>query len=416
MSAYSNVATATTQTPPDTEPPTAPSGLTANDTSSTAVTLAWTNSTDNVGVVSYLIERCQGAGCTAFAQIATSASGYNDSGLAPSTIYKYRVRASDAANNLSAYSNIATATTQAPPDTEAPSAPSALAATAASGSTVNLAWTASTDNVGVSNYLIERCEGAGCTAFAQIATATTASFGDAGLTNGTTYRYRVRATDAAGNLSGYSNIATVTTTDTQAPSTPGSFSGTAPSSSQVSLTWTAATDNVGVAGYRVTRNGSLIATVTTLVYTDSGLTASTTYLYTVDAVDAAGNASTPASTTVTTQAVSSGPVVLASDDFNRANGGPGAGWTVIDSDPQIVAQHVQEPNTRDGNDSIAIYTGRTWPADQYSQVTVLAASLHQGASAVVRAKIDTVVEMYFRVRRRSAWPGCASGPREVRDA
>ncbi len=88
-------------------------------------------------------------------------------------------------------------------------------------------------------------------------------------------------------------------------------------------------------------------------------------------------------------------MVLASDDFNRANGGPGAGWTVIDSDPQIVAQHVQEPNTRDGNDSIAIYTGRTWPADQYSQVTVLAASLHQGASAVVRAKIDPVIEMYF---------------------
>ncbi len=156
-------------------------------------------------------------------------------------------------------------------------------------------------------------------------------------------------------------------TDTQAPSAPGSFSGSAPSSSQVLLTWTAATDNVGVTAYRVARNGSLIATVTALSYADSGLTASTTYLYTVVAIDAAGNASTPASTTVTTQAVSSGPVVLASDDFNRANGGPGAGWTVIDSDPQIVAQHVQEPNTRDGNDSIAIYTGRTWPADQYDR-------------------------------------------------
>ena len=74
-------------------------------------------------------------------------------------------------------------------------------------------------------------------------------------------------------------------------------------------------------------------------------------------------------------------MVLASDDVNRANGGPGPGWTVIDSDPQIVNQKVQEPNTQDGNDSIAIYTGRTWPADHYSQVTVLAASLHQGAAS-----------------------------------
>ena len=127
----------------------------------------------------------------------------------------------------------------------------------------------------------------------------------------------------------------------------------------MSLTWTAAIDNVGVTGYRVTRDGGLIATVTTLSYADSGLAASTSYLYTVVAIDAAGNASVAASTSVTTLAAGSGPVVLASDDFNRANGGPGTGWTVIDSDPRIVNQHIQEPNAHDGNDSIAIYTGRT---------------------------------------------------------
>ena len=395
LSAYSNIATTTTDARPDTEAPTTPGGLTATAVSSTEITLAWTDSTDDVGVVNYLIERCQGAGCSAFAQIAVSGSGYTDSGLVPSTSYTYRVRASDAAGNVSGYSNLATATPPMPPDTESPSEPGALTATAASGTAITLAWTGSTDNVGVTDYLIERCQGGGCTAFAQIATATTAGFSDAGLTDATTYRYRVRATDDAGNLSGYSNIATATTADTQAPSAAGSFTGTASSSNQVSLTWTAAIDNVGIAGYRVSRDGNLIATVTALSYVDSGLAASTAYLYAVVAVDGAGNTSAAASTSVTTPAESSGPVVLASDDFNRADGGPGQGWTVIDSDPRIVGQRVQEFFASDGNDSIAIYTGRTWAADQYSQVTVLAASPHSGASAVVRAKNDPNIEMYF---------------------
>src|SRR5262249_50857591 len=91
--------------------------------------------------------------------------------------------------------------------TPAPSAPRAPAATAPTASQVNLSWTASSDNVAVSNYLIESCQGAGCTNFAQIATSTTPSFSNTGLTSGTSYSYRVRATDAAGNLSAYSNTA-----------------------------------------------------------------------------------------------------------------------------------------------------------------------------------------------------------------
>ena len=65
---------------------------------------------------------------------------------------------------------------------------------------MNLAWTASTDNVGVSGYRVERCQGAGCSNFAQVATPAGTSFNDTGLQTGTSYSYRVRATDAAGNL------------------------------------------------------------------------------------------------------------------------------------------------------------------------------------------------------------------------
>src|SRR5205823_4145627 len=97
-----------------------------------------------------------------------------------------------AAANLSAYSNVATAAT---PDTQAPTAPTNLTA-AASASQINLSWTASTDNVAVTGYMVERCQGASCATFAQIATPTTTTFSDTGLGVGS-YSYRVRATDAA---------------------------------------------------------------------------------------------------------------------------------------------------------------------------------------------------------------------------
>src|SRR2546429_6677847 len=93
----------------------------------------------------------------------------SDTGLTASTSYSYRVRATDAANNLSAYSNTASASTPAPPDTTPPTAPANLTATAASASQINLARTASTDNVGVTSYRVEHCHAAGRSYFAQIA-------------------------------------------------------------------------------------------------------------------------------------------------------------------------------------------------------------------------------------------------------
>src|SRR5437016_574027 len=121
--------------------------------------------------------------------------------LTASTSYSYRVRATDAAGNLSAYSSTASASTPAPPDTTPPTAPANLTATAASASQINLAWTASTDNVGVTGYRVERCMGAACSNFAQISAPTATTFRVTGLTPFPSYSYRVRATDAAGNLS-----------------------------------------------------------------------------------------------------------------------------------------------------------------------------------------------------------------------
>ncbi|MBI3358012.1 MAG: fibronectin type III domain-containing protein [Nitrospirae bacterium] len=96
-------------------------------------------------------------------------------------------------------------------DTIVPTSPSSLTATSTSSSQINLSWTASTDNIGVTGYQIERCQGAGCTAFSQIATASATTYSNTGLSASTSYSYRTRATDAAGNVSGYSNTASAST-------------------------------------------------------------------------------------------------------------------------------------------------------------------------------------------------------------
>jgi len=104
-------------------------------------------------------------------------------------------------------------------DTTPTTAPSGLTATAVSTSQINLAWTAATDNVGVTGYFVERCQGSKCTAFAQVARVTTTTYSNSALAAATSYRYRVRATDAAGNLSGFSKTASATTLGSPPPST-----------------------------------------------------------------------------------------------------------------------------------------------------------------------------------------------------
>jgi len=183
--------------------------------------------------------------------------------------------------------------TSKPADLTPPSVPTGLTATAASSSQINLAWTASTDNVGVTTYRVFR---GGTLAV----TATTTSHSDTGLTAATTYTYTVSACDAVGNCSAKSASASATTPvanvgDTAAPAVPTGLTAEAVGSNQVNLSWAAATDDVAVTSYKVFRAGIQVATVTTTSYTDTGLTASTSYTYTASACDAAGNCSAQSS-------------------------------------------------------------------------------------------------------------------------
>ena len=81
--------------------------------------------------------------------------------------------------------------------------------------------------------------------------------------------------------------------DSTPPSIPGTPTAQVGSSSEISLTWTASTDNVGITGYSIFRNGAFIATTTTTNYQDATLAPLTTYTYTITARDAAGNESLP---------------------------------------------------------------------------------------------------------------------------
>src|SRR6266699_2224788 len=283
-SAQSTSASATTQTAPDTVPPSAPTGLTGTAVSPTQINLTWNASTDNVAVTSYQVYLNGGV-------MISNAPGtsFQHTGLTPGTTYTYRVSAADAVPNYSPWNDQpVSVTTPAAADTVAPSTPTGLLASAVSSSQINLTGTATTDNVGVTGYRVYR-------AGALLATLGAVSiYQNTGLTPSTTYSYTVQAFDAAGNASAQSVSASATTqaaADTTAPSTPTGLLASAVSSSQINLSWSASTDNVGVAGYKVFRNGVQITTTSALAYGNTGLSPATTYSFAVAAFNAAGNSS-----------------------------------------------------------------------------------------------------------------------------
>ncbi len=296
-SSYSNTASATTSS----NQSSAPSGLTATAVSSSQIDLAWTdNSTDETA---FTIERSESA-ASGFKHIGTvgaNVTTYQSRWLSSGTTYYFRVRAYTSSSGYTDYSNTASATTST--TTTLPAAPSGLSAAAASSSLINLAWTDNSSNE--SGFKIERSLSAS-SGFSQIAAvgAGTTSYQNGGLSASTTYYYRVCAYNAAGD-SANSNTASATTqagADTTPPSAPSGLSATAVSSTQINLGWTASSDNVGVAGYRVYRGGTLVGSTAGTSYSDTGLSPSTTYTYYVRALDAAGNISAASNTASATTA------------------------------------------------------------------------------------------------------------------
>lgn len=187
----------------DMTPPSAPSGVTTTALSATSVKVTWNAATDNTGVTGYYVLR---DGVVLVNTMDPVTLTYTDQSVVAGTSYSYTVIAYDANRNQSAPSAASNVTTPTLADTSAPSVPGGVTATAVSASQINVSWNASTDTggSGLKEYRVYRNEGL-------VGTITGTSFGDAGLTAGTTYNYKVTAVDGAGNVSSPSSVVAATT-------------------------------------------------------------------------------------------------------------------------------------------------------------------------------------------------------------
>ena len=299
------------QPPPiqDTTPPSVPGNLAVTGTTDTSVSLSWNASADTggSGLAGYRIYRDGSANAIA----TVSGPSFTDTNRSGSTTYSYTVRAYDNAGNQSAEAGPIDATTQSAPDSLAPTTPTDLVVSATTTTSVSLSWNASTDTggSGLAGYKVYR--GGVAT---PVATLTGTVYTDPGRVPGTSYSYTVRAYDNAGNESAEAGPVTGTTqapaADATPPSVPANLVVAGTTTTSVSLSWSESTDTggSGLAGYRIYRDGSAtpIASVSATGYTDTGRSPATSYTYTVQAFDNAGNQSAAAGpVTGTTAAITS---------------------------------------------------------------------------------------------------------------
>jgi len=217
----------------------------------------------------------------------TSGTSYQNTGLTPNTTYAYSVCTYDQAGNNSPQTAPLNVNTVPLPETTPPSVPTNVLPSGITSTSMLISWSASTDNVGVAGYRVYRNG-------TQVATVTSGtSYQNTNLTPATAYTYTVQAYDQAGNNSAQSSPVSATTlppTDTTPPSVPTNLVASGITSTTVTISWSASTDNIAVVGYRVYRNGTQVAATTPgTSYQDTNLTANMTYAYTVSAYDQASN-------------------------------------------------------------------------------------------------------------------------------
>ena len=314
---------------------TAPSGL--NATSNVmAIGLQSTDTCPGVET-GFRIERQIGSG--SFATLATVARGvttYSDTSVNTSNTYSYRVFALQSGYPDSAASNVAGPVTPQAAAT-IPAAPSGLTATAASSSQVNLAWIDNSNNE--TSFKIDRATNR---AFTQnlvtfTAAANSTGYSDTTVAASTTYYYRVYAANSAGN-STFSNSPNVTTPSASGstPLTPGNLQATAASTSEIDLTWTDNSNNE--TNFKIDRASDAgftqgLTTITAAAnatrYSDSTVTAGTTYYYRVRATNS--GVDSPNSNVFTINAatvLSVQNAMFSADGTGTLNDTAPTGWTV----------------------------------------------------------------------------------------
>lgn len=302
-------------TQPDAVAPSAPTNVTAGTVTGSSATITWTASTDNIGVTGYEIYR------DGVLKGTSATTSYTDTTVQPTTSYSYTVKAYDAAGNKSALSAALLLTTPAAANNSVTVyykqgyttpyihyRPAAGTWTTAPG----VAMPAS-EVTGYNKYTVNIGE------TTQLEVVFNNGSGTWDNNGGLNYKFNVGTwTFNAGTITAGAPSGVVV--DTQAPTAPTALTAGTATATAVPLTWTASTDNIGVTGYEVYRDGVLKGTTTTTSYTDQTAAASTTYAYTVKAYDAAGNKSAAsAALSVTTPAAGSNSVTIYYKNTNFTN-------------------------------------------------------------------------------------------------
>jgi Fibronectin type III domain len=285
---------------------TAPSGLAATATSNSAINLTWTGNGSNAAIHGYTYGYAANSSFSGanYNYVAGNGStGASKTGLSTATTYWFKIKAEGTSSDAfdSPYGTVITTTTT----------PASLAANVVSSSQINLSWAGNSGNSNIHGYTI------GCATNSSFSGAVyqyvsgngATSFNHTGLYAGTTYYYKIKAEGSTSDAydSAYTSYITATTTGA-APNAPSGLSASAVSSSQINLSWT---DNSGnETGFEIkratdsafTQNAVWVGNIQGTIYSDTGLSASTTYYYKVRAEGATQDSAYTASASATTDA------------------------------------------------------------------------------------------------------------------
>lgn len=278
-------------------------------------------------------------------------------------------------------------------DTQAPTAATNLAVTGTTSNTVSLSWSAATDNIAVTSYDIYMNGVFKTSVSSSNLTATIT-----GLSASTAYSFYVIAKDAAVNSSPASNTVNGTTTivipDSEIPTAPTNLAVTGSSSSTVSLSWTASTDNIGVTSYDVYVNSTFKTSVSGTTAIVNGLTPVTTYSFYVVAKDAAGNSSNQSNAIDgTTTIISSScanesfeniPTAASSYGTQTWTGDSGLNWTATDARTDI---NINSRAILVRNGSLSASTS----ADGIGSLTVTTQQFYTGNSGTFNLRVNGTI-------------------------
>lgn len=279
-------------------------------------------------------------------------------------------------------------------DTEPPTDPTNLTTSNITPTSLTLNWTASTDNSGFLVYEIFKDD-----VDVFFVSTTNTTYNVSSLTQNTTYTFKVRAKDMAGNLSLYTNIVSPSTLiDVTAPTIPSNLTASNITSTEATLNWTASTDEFGVTAYDIFKDNLFFASTNSTTYNVIGLTPETNYNFTVYAKDAVGNTSLVSNTaSVSTLAAPIGGATCGTETFTNIgtsstsyttynwSGDNAVTWSATDArNDQVIIVGNKAITVRNGSLTSGIVS------NGISEITVTTLRVFTGGSGTFNLKINNI--------------------------